>query len=179
MSYRVDGDAADGVETYYATNGDKLYISTAVNEELGANPIATFTDSEEKQFTSELIQHDYSILKNQELDIVIPELKLAIEFNGSFWHNSDVKDRFYHYRKTQKCLQKGYRLIHIWEDEWDSNLVQNKLKNILIQSEIFPILYDNFILDLSWFSPIETKDYNIQFKYQKRLQTYKVIKELH
>ena len=42
-------------------------------------------------------------------------------------------------------------------------MVQNKLKNILIQSEIFPILYDNFILDLSWFSPIETKDYNIQF----------------
>ena len=54
LSYRVDGDAADGVETYYATNGDKLYISTAVNEELGANPIATFTDSEGKQFTSEL-----------------------------------------------------------------------------------------------------------------------------
>lgn len=54
LSYLVDGDAADGVETYYATNGDKLYISTAVNEELGANPIATFTDSERKQFTSEL-----------------------------------------------------------------------------------------------------------------------------
>ena len=54
LSYRVDGDAANGVETYYATNGDKLYISTAVNEELGANPIATFTDSEGKQFTSEL-----------------------------------------------------------------------------------------------------------------------------
>ena len=54
LSYRVDGDAADGVGTYYATNGDKLYISTAVSEELGANPIATFTDSEGKQFTSEL-----------------------------------------------------------------------------------------------------------------------------
>ena len=116
-----------------------------------------------KQFTDKLNQHDYSILGSQELDIVIPELKIAIEFNGSFWHNSDVKDKFYHYRKTQRCLQKGYRLIHIWEDEWDNNLIQNKLKNVLIQSEISPILYNNFILDLSWFSPIETRDYDIQF----------------
>lgn len=94
---------------------------------------------------------------------MIPNLHLAIEFNGSFWHNSDVKDKFYHYNKFQKCLQKGYRLIHIWEDEWDNNLIQNKLKNVLIQNEVIPILYDGFILDLSWFSPIETQDYNIQF----------------
>ena len=37
------------------------------------------------------------------------------------------------------------------------------MKNVLIQSEISPILYNNFILDLSWFSPIETRDYDIQF----------------
>ena len=37
------------------------------------------------------------------------------------------------------------------------------MKNVLTQSEIFPILYNNFILYLSWFSPIETRDYDIQF----------------
>ena len=88
LSYRVDGDAADGVETYYATNGDKLYISTAVNEELGANPIATFTDSEEKQFTSELEftsinksgQYIYTsyVEINPDLDVADGDLKVAV-----------------------------------------------------------------------------------------------------
>lgn len=67
------------------------------------------------------------------------------------------------FNKFQKCLQKGYRLIHIWEDEWDNNLIQNKLKNVLIQNELIPIIYDSFILDLSWFSPIETQDFDIHF----------------
>lgn len=88
LSYRVDGDAADGVETYYATNGDKLYISTAVNEELGANPIATFTDSEGKQFTSELEftsinksgQYIYTsyVEINPDLDVADGDLKVAV-----------------------------------------------------------------------------------------------------
>ena len=88
LSYRVDGDAADGVETYYATNGDKLYISTAVNEELGANPIATFTDSEGKQFTSELAftsinkngQYIYTsyVEINPDLDVADGVLKVAV-----------------------------------------------------------------------------------------------------
>ena len=88
LSYRVDGDAADGVETYYATNGDKLYISTAVNEELGANPIATFTDSEGKQFTSELEftfinnigQYIYTsyVEINPDLDVADGVLKVAV-----------------------------------------------------------------------------------------------------
>lgn len=34
-----------------------------------------------RQFYPNLIQHDYSILSGQELDIVIPELHLALEFN--------------------------------------------------------------------------------------------------
>ena len=54
LSYRVDGDSASDPKPYYATNGDKLYVSIAVSEELAEKPIATFTDSEEKQFTSEL-----------------------------------------------------------------------------------------------------------------------------
>lgn len=34
-----------------------------------------------RQFYPNLIQHDYSILSRQELDIIIPELHLALEFN--------------------------------------------------------------------------------------------------
>ena len=54
-----------------------------------------------------------------ELDIVIPSLKVAIEFNGLIWHSEKFnKDRMYHQRKTDQAALSGYRLIHIWQDEW-------------------------------------------------------------
>jgi predicted transcriptional regulator len=65
-----------------------------------------------------VIQHDRSILEGKELDIYIPELNLAIEFDGLYWHseNNGVAST-YHRDKTSKCLEKGIHLIHIWEHE--------------------------------------------------------------
>lgn len=53
-----------------------------------------------------------------EMDIYIPKLKLAIEYNGLHWHSEKFKDKNYHFNKTQKLASKGIRLIHIWEHEW-------------------------------------------------------------
>ena len=50
-----------------------------------------------------------------ELDIFIPKLKLAIEYNGLYWHKDD-KSR--HIEKTKKCKEIGIELIQIFEDEW-------------------------------------------------------------
>ena len=62
---------------------------------------------------------DRSVIPPLELDIVIPEHNLAIEFNGLLWHSEKYgKDRNYHSHKTNLCAEKGYRLIHIWEDDW-------------------------------------------------------------
>ena len=56
----------------------------------------------------------------QEIDILIPSLKIAIEFNGLIWHSEKVgKDRNYHQRKTDAAREAGYRMIHIWADEWE------------------------------------------------------------
>jgi len=61
-----------------------------------------------------------SILDNgQELDIVIPSKKIAIEYNGLRWHSEQFgKDRHYHSNKTLLAKQKGYNLIHIFEDDY-------------------------------------------------------------
>lgn len=68
-----------------------------------------------------------SILKqyNQELDIVIEDKKLAIEFNGLYFHKEGLiegravgKDKDYHLNKTLRSNEAGYKLIHIFEDEW-------------------------------------------------------------
>jgi len=69
--------------------------------------------------TSDKIQGDWSILKNQEIDIFIPSKKIAIEFNGIYWHSElNGKDENYHLNKTLKCEEQGIQLIHIFETEW-------------------------------------------------------------
>lgn len=61
------------------------------------------------------------IIPGYELDIYIPEKKIAIEFNGSYWHSEIYKDKLYHQNKTIECAKRGIRLIHIFEYEYNSN----------------------------------------------------------
>lgn len=71
------------------------------------------------------------ILDNKlELDIYLPELKLAFEFNGLYWHSNLKKDKNYHINKTNKCLEKNINLIHIWEDDWKYK--QNIIKSMIL-----------------------------------------------
>jgi hypothetical protein len=54
----------------------------------------------------------------KELDIYIPDLKLAFEFNGLYWHSEINKPINYHLDKTKLCEKNKIQLIHIWEDDW-------------------------------------------------------------
>lgn len=64
-----------------------------------------------------IIQHDRNVLNGQELDFYIPSKKLAIEFNGNYWHSDLKKEKKYHFNKSKLADSKGIRLIHIWEYE--------------------------------------------------------------
>lgn len=68
------------------------------------------------------MQSDRKLLGNrQELDIVIPAKKLAVEYNGVVWHSAKFgTDRDYHQKKSEAAKRMGYRLIHIYSDEWES-----------------------------------------------------------
>lgn len=77
---------------------------------------------------------DRNILKPKELDIVIPDRKIAIEINGLAWHSElKGKNKTYHLDKTRGCAVAGYRLVHIWSSEWilNKDLVKSRLKSIL------------------------------------------------
>ncbi len=75
--------------------------------------------------------HNRSICKPQELDIYLPDYKLAIEFNGLYWHSeAKGKNKYYHQIKTQKCAEQGIQLIHIFEDEWLKS--KNICKSIIL-----------------------------------------------
>ena len=106
------------------------------------NPICR-TQSESEVFNflkislpnEDIISNDRTILHGKELDIYIPSLKLAIEYDGLFWHSElgGKKYKNYHLNKTIECEKMGIRLIHIFEDEWlyNKELVQRKLLHII------------------------------------------------
>lgn len=68
---------------------------------------------------------------NHELDIYLPDLKLAVEFNGDYFHDYEkfpevkVNDDF----KRIQCEEKEIKLIVIWEHDWLKN--RNEIEDIL------------------------------------------------
>ncbi len=77
--------------------------------------------------------NDRTIIKPLELDIVIPSKKIAIEYNGLYWHSERKgKDRNYHLNKYNLCKDQGYRLIQVWENEWLTK--QDIVKSIILNA---------------------------------------------
>jgi hypothetical protein len=85
--------------------------------------------------TDDIQKNIRTIIPPLELDIYIPSKKLAIEFNGLYWHSERAGKKYktYHLNKTNKCKENGIHLIHIFEDEWldKQDIIKNKLKHIL------------------------------------------------
>ena len=136
------------------------------------------------QYFPNLIQHDRTLIKPYELDIVIPEIKLAIEFNGNYWHSFECCYLSgYHLMKTELCESNDYRLIHIWEDDWksDSNLIKSKLIDVFENKETIDISKP---LDRCWYSTLQFKTYSIlppeitiHGKFQTENCGYLIVKE--
>lgn len=93
-------------------------------------------EKEVLEFLSNYVECDNTnreVLNNKELDVYIPSKRVAIEFNGLYWHNSKFKDSNYHLDKLNDCEEKGIKLIQIFEDEWDNKqeITKSRLLNIL------------------------------------------------
>ena len=84
-------------------------------------------------YYGKIITNTKSIISPLELDIYLPDLKIAFEFDGLYWHNDFRKPDGYHLYKTEECAKKGIRLIHIFEDEWayKKDIVKSRIENIL------------------------------------------------
>ena len=78
-------------------------------------------------------QHDRKILEGMELDFLIGNV--AIEFDGNYHHTEwyGKKDKTYHLTKTLMCLEKGIKLIHIFQDEYElhRDIVEDKILQLL------------------------------------------------
>lgn len=115
----------------YKRNKSKLEICTMCNpigsvfRSSGEIEICQFLDDVGVKYKCSV----RSIIKG-EIDIFIEESNLAIEFNGIFWHSEYFKNRKYHIDKYKTCLQKGIKLIQIWEDDW--RLRKEILKSMIL-----------------------------------------------
>ena len=56
--------------------------------------------------------------------------------------------------KTELCEAKNYRLIHIWEDEWNEE-TKERLKSVFENKEVIDYSKP---LDHSWFSILQLKN---------------------
>ena len=83
-----------------------------------------------------LIKNSRNIIPPYELDIYLPDYKLAIEFNGLYWHSKF--DKNYHINKTNLCEHKGIKLLHIFENEWidKSNIWKSIINNNLNKNKL-------------------------------------------
>lgn len=117
--YRAFWRCLNGHE-FYVRVCDRVNYGTGCSKCLGRAGTGAETDLVEYLETLEVAveRNDRKILGGLELDIVVPKSKVAIEFNGLYWHSDKFKDKMFHSRKTDAALGKGIQLIHVWEDEW-------------------------------------------------------------
>jgi hypothetical protein len=68
-----------------------------------------------------------------ELDILLPDIGLAFEYNGIYWHSDKLKGNRYHYNKSLLARDSGINLIHIFEDDWNlkQEVVKSRIRGLL------------------------------------------------
>lgn len=87
-------------------------------------------------YNGKVMYNDWDVLGNLELDIYIPELKIAIEHNGLPSHScniDNIKNKTKHLNKTKRCEELGIDLFHIRGDQWiqKTDIIKSMLENKL------------------------------------------------
>ena len=87
-------------------------------------------------YCGNILENDRTVLEGHELDIYLPELNIAMEYDGTYWH---ADPRFYEStsflynnrtaeeiwsrdeQKDKMCIDKGIKLFRIKEYDWKHN----------------------------------------------------------
>jgi hypothetical protein len=90
----------------------------------------------ESFYSGKIVYNDRGTISPYELDIYLPDLNIAIEFNGLYWHSEIKKDNNYHLTKHNSCRDKEIELVQIFEDDWiyKNDIVKSIIKNKIVGS---------------------------------------------
>lgn len=126
------------------TNNKVQADKRSILQGIVVNPLHRYISLGEKElkeyissiFDREIIFGSWKILSNYELDIYIPSLQIAFEFNGIYWHSQKFKDKNYHLNKLKLCNDKQIALYYIWEDEWRDKKeeIKNWIKELILNN---------------------------------------------
>lgn len=122
--------------------GNKWYRTNASKGE------TELADSLAEMFPEYILNRgDYSVIHKGgsggalQLDVYFPELNIAIEYNGDYWHDrelyeKDLENDTAFSREKMKdnlCKDKGIVLYHVWESDWKQNrtLVLQSLSSVI------------------------------------------------
>lgn len=111
---------------------DALVAEVSESASFAEKQVADFLTANEVP----LVRNDRSVIAPLEIDILVPELNVGIEFNGLFWHSSEKKPKDFHHIKYLRCKEAGVHLIQVWEDDWRDrrHLVEDMLLHKLGRS---------------------------------------------
>jgi len=151
----VFGDLFDTSKSVYVSSNTSITVRCSAHNSLcltkpnallaGNNPctkcnhMKSSQEDEIAKFLSiftKVNRRDRTIISPKELDIVLPEYKLAVEYSGMFWHShgtieEELQGKHAHCNKYKSCANKGIRLITIYESEWKNNpkVIKRLLRN--------------------------------------------------
>jgi len=134
----------------FCTIHDKSFTQSPVNHLAGKTGCTQCNNMTSKQedalhafcsiFTT-AEQRNRSIIGPKEIDIYLPEHKLAIEYCGMYWHShtdrdDERKNKRRHFEKHELCRKAGIRLITIFEADYLDHEAQIKriLRNAMGKS---------------------------------------------
>ena len=88
-------------------------------------------------YDKSILTNKRTIIKPYELDIYLPDIKVAIEENDIFWHTKNPYSRvtnydIYHNDKLKLCEKNGILLYIINRDDWLNNSIQQNLKQLIL-----------------------------------------------
>lgn len=88
-------------------------------------------------YSGQCVRNTRGIISPLELDLYYPEKKIAIEFNGDYWHDENHKPENYHYNKFYKCLESGIILVSIFNYYWhkDNDSIKEYLFDLFNNNE--------------------------------------------
>jgi DNA-binding transcriptional regulator YiaG len=128
---------------------------------------------------TEIITNTRNIIAPYELDIVIPDSNVAIEYCGVYWHSEVHGDRneMYHNTKHNRCADVGLQLIQLWSSDWVHNreVVESRLRAKLTQNVVRIYARSLNIVELNTHQEREFFDTNHLQGYSKSSMSYALI----
>lgn len=156
LDFPITQNSWEHIKAIYKERGieHRLYTSASLFEKEVLEYIKAI-------YKGQIQENVKTLLDRQEVDIYLPEIKLCIECNGTYWHRtayrkennkfviSGNKGKDYHVKKARALYEKGLDVIFIWETDWKYRRDEMKqyIKETIDKSVMLDLTTDTILLD--------------------------------